>query len=521
MAGMVALTLFVGLIGCSEKPAQGDNGSQISFTYWGELNPAVAALVQTYNDVGMYKALEKKTGITIEFIHPPTGQQAEQFNLMIASRDLPDMIEYNWINYMGGPGKAINDNIIISLNQFMEGQTPNFTKLVTGGGEFSDVYAKGTKTDKNDFFAFPAFNVGKYRTFVGIMLRQDWLSDLNLSVPETIDEWTTVLRAFKQKKNAKAPLTGSVQFVTGDNRSGFNGAFNVGRGLYVEDGIIKYGPMEEGYRAFIQLLRDWYAEGLLDNDYPTNSDVVMNAKMTDGTSGARIGGIGGVMGTYLKMMETVNPSYDLVGAPYPVLNKGETDRFLNIENDVQHPYLAITTACGSPEIAARWADNLYSEDGFMLLNFGVENESYTMVDGHPVYTENIISNSRHSISEALGLYTRATTPAPGLNQAEDYLKQYYKYSQQVDAFELWAQNVDEARRVVIPTGVIPTLEESEEIAALRTDIDTYVSEMVLKFIQGVEPMENYDGFINRLVGSFNVERYLELQQAAYNRYLKR
>ena len=39
------------------------------------------------------------------------------------------------------------------------------------------------------------------------MIRKDWLDDLGLEVPETIDEWYTALKAFKEEKGATAPLT--------------------------------------------------------------------------------------------------------------------------------------------------------------------------------------------------------------------------------------------------------------------------------------------------------------------------
>ena len=43
--------------------------------------------------------------------------------------------------------------------------------------------------------------------FSGPILRKDWLDELGLEVPETIDEWENVLAQFKEKKGATAPLT--------------------------------------------------------------------------------------------------------------------------------------------------------------------------------------------------------------------------------------------------------------------------------------------------------------------------
>ena len=46
----------------------------------------------------------------------------------------------------------------------------------------------------------------------GGIIRKDWLDELGLAVPETLDEWHTVLTAFKEKKGAEAPAVLSVQY---------------------------------------------------------------------------------------------------------------------------------------------------------------------------------------------------------------------------------------------------------------------------------------------------------------------
>lgn len=125
LAGTVAAAVL-GLTGC------GGGGSDIkqpeekatSFTYWVPMNANIATRIQNYNEVAMYQQREKDSGIHIEFIHPALGQEAEQFNLMIASRDLPDLVEYNWVNYQGGVQKAIDDGVIIKLNDYIDQYAP-------------------------------------------------------------------------------------------------------------------------------------------------------------------------------------------------------------------------------------------------------------------------------------------------------------------------------------------------------------------------------------------------------------
>lgn len=518
---LAAILVFASLCTGCGKGDQETGADNNTLKYWVAFTGAAVSKVSDMNGLEMYKQREKDSGIHIEFIHPPAGQEKEQFNLMIAARDLPDVIEHSWSSaYAGGPAKAIEDDIIVSLNPYMDTCMPNFKKILEEG-ELASVYKKGSLTDAGDYYGFPELCVEDIRIFAGLYLRKDWLDELNLSVPETIDEWTTVLRAFKEKKGAKSPLTGTATTMTNDTVSHhFNGAYGVGRRLYLEGDTVKFAPLEPGFKDYLQLMHSWYAEGLLDNDYPTNTNDIILSKMVTNVSGASYGFVGSGIGT-LMGMEKSDANFNLVAAAPPTLNKGETSRFANNYNDVRDRALCITTACKKPEVAAKWADFWYSEEGMRLLNFGVEGDSYNMVDGHAVYTDQILNNPDGlDANTAMALTFRGLSSAPGLMQHPDYLEGRYQMPQQKEAFALWQKNSDLARKTTLPL-LVPTGEESNELATFVNDLTTYYQEMMLKFIQGTESFDHYDNFVNTMKTKFQAERYLEIQQAMYNRYLAR
>ncbi|MNI78179.1 hypothetical protein D3C73_1345300 [compost metagenome] len=68
--------------------------------------------------------------------------------------------------------------------------------------------------------------------------------------------------------------------------------------------------------------------------------------------------------------------------------------------------------------------------------------------------------------------------------------------------------------------VTPTKEESSKFASIMTDINTYRDEMFLKFIMGVEPIDNFDKYVKK-IQSMGIEEALVIQQAALDRYNKR
>ncbi|MBS5586096.1 MAG: hypothetical protein KHX36_07750, partial [Clostridiales bacterium] len=92
----------------------------ITLTYWVGLSANAASQLNSYAESPVYKTVMEASGLNLEFIHPATGEESTAFNLMLVSGELPDIIEYNWSSYEGGPQKAIDDGVILPLNDMLE-----------------------------------------------------------------------------------------------------------------------------------------------------------------------------------------------------------------------------------------------------------------------------------------------------------------------------------------------------------------------------------------------------------------
>lgn len=487
----------------------------LTLTYWAPLNPGIAAVVPDLGQVEMYKEMEKRTQIKMEFKHPAANQVEEQFNLMIASRDLPDVIETNWLNYPGGPSKAIQDDVIIKLNDLIDEYAPNLKKIMDENPEIN----KQMRTDNGELFSFPALSVTDNRVFSGPIIRKDWLDELGLSVPETIDDWEKTLRAFKEKKGASAPYTFSYSQL--GVVYGFLEAFGTTNNFYVDNGKIKYGPVEPAYKDFLATFSRWYKEGLIDPDFATNDAKLLDANITGGKSGAILGFLGSSIGKYLDAMKDTDPKFNLVAAQYPVLNKGDEPKFIRREWDYGKSggAAAITTANKNPIETVKYLDYFYGDEGHLLATFGIEGLTYNMENGYPKFTDLIMNNpDKLPVVSALAKYTRATAPAPGYTD-DRYQEQYYQYPQQKEALNVWAKYANNALEVLIPP-ISNSPEEANEISKITNDLKTYTTEMTTKFIMGGESLDQYDEFVSQLK-KLNVDQAIALNQAALDRYNKR
>ncbi len=529
LAGVIALVAS-SFAGCGKKDEPTANTDVDTLTYWSTIDGNTqAAGIATYNDMMMYQELEKRSGIHIDFIHPIQGSTgSEAFLTMLTAKQLPDMMEYNWASYNGGSQKAIDDGIIISLNDYLEEFAPNYNDYMNGekGKANNYLYKLQSTTAEGQHYGFNVLNIGTTRIFSGICIRGDLLEKWGMEMPETIDDWTALFAKAKSE-GFKAPFTGinfDISF-TGATPS-FNNAFNVGKYYYVEDDKVVYAPFQKGFKEYVAQMAEWVKLGYLDEGFVTNDSAKVKGNLTNGVSIAACGNIGGLMGTVNLAMAEKDPSFKLVAAPLPVAEKGGYAKYRNMAGEVSGGLaIAISRDCVSPETAIGWCDYLYSEEGSILHAFGLEGDTYKLeeINGekHYVYTEKITvpSNSGvNSISEALYKYMLPANH-PGLNQHPDYLEGYYELQEQKDAVKFWNTNLDEAK-----THMLPTLEFTEEEAREKTDIleiaDTELEVAVTDIILGKASIDTYDAAIEKAMKS-GFDKVLDIYQAAYDRYISK
>ncbi|RKN78312.1 extracellular solute-binding protein [Paenibacillus ginsengarvi] len=488
-----------------------------TLTYWAELPGNLTGVKAAHGEVPFYQEWQKKTGIPIKFTTAPVNQAKETLNVMLASGNLPDMIEYNFVSFPGGPEKAIKDGYILKLNDVIDKYAPNLKKYLKEHPEVD----KMIKTDNGSYYVFPFIRGDdSLMVFQGPIVRKDWLDELGLPVPTTIDEWTTMLRAFKDKKGAAAPFSvvSKPRVLNEFNAGAFAGAFGVTRAFYLENGQIKFGPAEKGFKDFLALFRSWYAEGLLDKNIANIDTKALDANISSGATGATVGNAGGGIGKWAPLITAKDPKAKLVATPYPVLKKGDTPKFGQRDQPfTQGGMVAITAKSKNAELAAKLLDYGYSEAGHMFFNFGTEGVSYKMENGYPKYTDLIMNNpDKLAPAQAMSMYFRSNYNGPFV-QDKRYIEQYLALPEQRDAVGIW-QKTDMAKHQLPP--ITPTQEESSEYAKIMTDIDTLVDEMTLKLILGTEPMDSFEKYVDKMK-SLKLDRAIEIQKAALDRYNKR
>ena len=529
-AGVFAATLAVSsFAGCSKKDETVQSTDQKNFTYWAVVDANTQSTgIGSYSDLMLYQELEKRTGVHLDFIHPVQGSTgSEAFVTMLSAGERPDMIEYNWGSYIGGSQQALDDEVIVCLDEYLEEYAPNYNDYMNGekGKAKNNLYKLQTTTHLGHHYGFNSLNIGDLRIFSGICIRSDLLEKWGMDIPVTIDDWSAVFAKAKSEGIEK-PFTG-INFdlsFTGSTPT-FNTGFNVGKYYYVEDGKVVYAPFQDGYKEYVAQLAEWTKKGYIDTDYITNDGAKVQGNLANGISIAASGNIGGTIGSVVPAARKTNPEFTLTACPFPVAKEGDIPEYLSKSGEASGLAIAISTECANVVDAVEWCDYLYGDEGSTLRNFGLEGVHHTVeeIDGekHYVYTDKITDYEKDgltSIGQALYKYFLPANH-PGLNQHPDYLNGYYAMDEQKHAVKVWNDGVE-----ACSVHFLPNLEFTEDEASEKTDylevLDPELEVAISDIILGKASIDTFDAAVKKAYdGGF--KRVLEIYQAAYDRYMSK
>lgn len=505
ICAILAAFIALAAAGCGKNNEEKIKNSGKELTYWVEFGNQEDSGADNFADLPLYKELLKEVGVNVRFIHPKNGQVEAQLNLLLSSQNLPDIIQYAFGDYPGGGRKAIDDGCIIPLDM---NKAPNLKTYL----EKNPNIAKQVKTCDDEYYTFPCiYGDEMLLVFSGIIVRQDYLDKLGEPRPETIDEWYRVLTRAKNELGLSAPF-----IVSYENSSFIANAFGTYNKIYAEQGKVKYGPLEPGFRYYVETMRKWYTEGLLYKNLANLDGKTINKYILGGDAIATTGNTGGGIGVWSAALKGTEA--DLRPAKTPVLNKGDKPFGGHRVNEYStYGSASITPACTNLNDAYKLLDFGYGEKGHMMFNFGIENLTYEMIDGYPKYTEFLTDNPNgKSMSTMLGMYALPNGVAPSVRDKR-YMEQYAALPAQQESLKVWA-DTGEKEHLIPPVTFTP--EETDEILAIKSELEKYTKQMVIKYIVGAESLESYDNFVNT-INQLGAERYIEIYQQAYDRYVSK
>ncbi|MBE7049899.1 MAG: extracellular solute-binding protein [Ruminococcaceae bacterium] len=508
------------------------------FTFWTIMDGlSQRAGIVDYNDMLMFKELEKATGVHIRFMHPIAGSSGnEAFITMISSDDRAELVDFNWSAYPGGPQQAIDDGVIIALNDYLKENAPNFYACVSGDeGHFifregladietSPKYWKAQSTTADgQFYGFNVLNIGTTRGFGGLYIRGDLLKKWGMGIPTNIAEWETVFAKAKSE-GIQYPFSSTLDVISFNSygAQGFNTAYGVGKGVYLENNKVVFAPFQPGYKEYVAKMAEWVKKGYLDPSFSTNDGETVRSHIVNNRAIASWGYIGGDLGTITPAGQKFDPNFEVVACPFPSEADGTPSKYQMTYVEASDRAIAITYNCGNYEKAMQWADYFYSKEGAILNIFGVEGYTFTKEETADrtvyTYTDRITNyHGFNSIEEALYYYMLPCNH-PGFNQHPDYLNAYYPFQTQKDALITWNLSSEESKKHAIPS-LNFTQDELDGMLDVSYTAEAPLETAINEIIRGEASIDTYDAAIAKAKPEYKT--YIKIHQDAYNRYLKK
>ena len=353
-----------------------------------------------------------------------------------------------------------------------------------------------------------------------LWIRDDWLQKLGLKAPVTMDDWYTVLKAFQTRDpngNGKADEVAMVcptntEYGPRAFASAFNIAKQYGNGYSVDaSGKVRFDYITTDAREYFTFMNRLINEKL----YVMVDGNERSLRESNDTLGS-IEGWPDAMGGQTKLLRSkAAPNGRYMPAPAPTSKFGG-GYYLNPGPTYGYDASAfIMQQSKNKEAAIKWLNFQFTAKGDLLNNYGIEGITYTMKNGKPVLLDFVLNNP-NGMGPDEALQTVGGKPNWPIRNIEDFDVQV----KMADPFVMPSIAIVKkfARAPSFPD-VMASADEVEILKSPGSDIDTYVSENVAKFILGQRPLAEFDKFVSEVKG-MGLDKVLAVKQAQYDRYRK-
>ena len=484
------------------------------------------SFITDYENNSFTQLLEEKMNCNIEFQMLPTTDTMQKIELMMASGgdELPDII--CGVNFTDGALSAYGSSgMIVPMNAYYENSAYYINDMLEAETDLLDMI---TSPDGNLYY-IPQLvkaiqnEVGCSRTWIN----KKWLDKLGLDVPETMEEFKAVLKAFKEQdpngngKPDELPFTGSTNlghlsgleylfasFVKFTPRTNY---------LYVnKKGKVELGFQQDGWKDAIKYCAELYKEGLISDSTFTLDN--------NGITPLRNNPNDAILGSFVSMSLSFDSKladrYDEY-VPLPPL-ESKNGRAANVVPSIPNSGFVITKNCKYPEAAFRLGDLMISTEMTLSNRFGVKGRdwNYATEDQKSMFSELGYDALVDVVIDTWGVPTNAHWEGKGAG----YRSYKITAGQVGSESNLQETIVAKSTQMYLPyadmTDVkkfVYNAEDLESANEIITNLEAYVKEMTTSFIVGSKDVDKeWDGYLKQLE-NMGASQLIEYTQAAYDR----
>lgn len=370
-----------------------------------------------------------------------------------------------------------------------------------------------------------------------LCIRNDWLEALELPMPTTTAELFDTAVAFQERDANGNGVIGDEKFsVAGDIAHSLLRDFGCYFGLVngLSNAIINGSNQvtscwyQDGMKPFIAYCKQLYDAGLLDLTTDGSQLSAQNALI------AQYG--------YSTLTASMDSACGDANAAFVAMPQLSSEEGLHPVAFSTCPYnfsvssaFAVTNACEDLAGPAKLLDVLYSEDYYLLAEFGIEGSCWEYdetVNADSFYTRGwrkslipsgVDNQKAHGDTKGMNLWNLALPRITTEDRSVEY------YQKQIDAF--YADGKDSVAKSheemikswdytkYYDTGnvyAMATDEQNDALDLILVDLQTYHDELIVSLVTGEKSLDEWDTYIEELQ-MLGLDDLLEINQERFNR----
>jgi putative aldouronate transport system substrate-binding protein len=375
---IAAMMLTGSLAGCGSKTASIDME-----------NPSIKVMTKAYqtesapDDSPVLQQLEEFLGTKLNMTWVPSSSYDEKVTAAMGSGEYPHAM------LVGSRSSSVIQNS-------RAGTFWDVTDKLTDAEKFPNLAQTNEMVNHNISIDGKVYGVYRARTVgrAGVSIRKDWLDKLGLDMPETIDDFYNVLKAFKEQDpdgNGQDDTYGMIvtDYLDGplNNIAIWMGAPN-GYGVD-EDGKLAPAFMFDEWMDALKFLNKCYNEGLINKDMATYSSDKWNEQFLSGNAGVIID-VADRARRLAQNIQAINP--DAVVDVFGYVKKDDSSEARTLPTSGYDGYYVFPKNSVATEEDLDFVlgvmDKANEQEALNLMNYGIEGRNYELdEDGYVVKSD--------------------------------------------------------------------------------------------------------------------------------------
>lgn len=340
-----------------------------------------------------WPAIEKMTNAHVDIDwHDAEGYSSSvATTLLMDISQLPDIVN----PFSFGIMDLADDGLIVPLDDYLE-LMPDIVAAV--GEERMDNWRQA------DGHIYYIPTVSSIQGSQSMMVRQDWLDELNMDIPETWEDWLALWRGIRDNDlNGNGDSGDEIPLALSYGEDGekamtmLMNAFGIKASAdcqfcVLDDGTYTMVYEHPKYEEFLQAVSDLYKEGIIKDDFNTYDYNKIEEMMKENLLGTTM--TWAVSSSNAEYLRENGDADALWVATAPV--QGPDGNQMIQERELISSSWCITARAKEEEKVediVRFFNWCFTQEGAYLYNYGIEGVSYEMVEDKPVLNADLIADS--------------------------------------------------------------------------------------------------------------------------------